>query len=153
MFASCWGFQALARALGGEVVHRSELAELGTVPAFLTDAGTDDPVFSIAGDRFLVHSGHEDTVLSLPPVARRLASSQRVENQAFKLVDLPVYATQFHPELRLAQYIERVDAYPWYVTRITGLSLERFRAGCSETPQANLLLRTFVQRFVDQRRA
>ena len=29
-FASCWGFQALARAMGGRVIHDLERAELGT---------------------------------------------------------------------------------------------------------------------------
>ena len=38
-FASCWGFQALAKALGGEVVTDLRRAELGTVEVFLTDQG------------------------------------------------------------------------------------------------------------------
>ena len=38
-FASCWGFQAMAAALGGEVITDMSRAELGTVEVFLTDEG------------------------------------------------------------------------------------------------------------------
>src|SRR5258708_1313745 len=44
-FASCWGFQAMARALGGECVNDIRNAELGTIDLTLTEAGRIDPVF------------------------------------------------------------------------------------------------------------
>lgn len=148
MFASCWGFQALARALGGEVVHQHRFAELGTKEITLTPAGQTDPVFAVAGRQFRAHSGHEDTVLRLPSEAILLASSQRVANQALKLQDRPVYATQFHPELRLEAYLARLEAYPRYVTQITGLSGEEFAAQCVQTPESNKLLGQFLREVV-----
>ena len=36
-FASCWGFQAMAKARGGEVVQDLEEAELGTIELQLTN--------------------------------------------------------------------------------------------------------------------
>ena len=44
-FASCWGFQAMARALGGEVVTDHARAEVGVTWLTLTEAGRNDPVF------------------------------------------------------------------------------------------------------------
>jgi GMP synthase (glutamine-hydrolysing) len=132
------------------VVHEKEYAELGTMSVELTREGASDEVFAVAGSRFLVHSGHEDTVVTLPREAVLLASSKRATNQALKLIDRPVYATQFHPELLKAQYLQRLVAYPRYVKELTGLSAEEFAASCRETPQANKLLSRFVRQVVQR---
>jgi GMP synthase-like glutamine amidotransferase len=84
----------------------------------------------------------------LPSEAILLASSQRVANQALKLQDRPVYATQFHPELRLEAYLARLEAYPRYVTQISGLSSEAFVAQCVQTPESNKLLGQFLREVV-----
>lgn len=145
-FASCWGFQAMAKAMGGEVVTDIRRAELGTVPVRLTDAGKRDPVFGGLGDQFLAAMGHQDIVEQLPPEAILLASSDTVENQAFRIADKPIYCTQFHPELDRAAFLERVDAYPQYVDKIAGMSLEQFaRERCHETPVAARLLASFLE--------
>ena len=65
-FASCWGFQALARALGGEVVTDLVRAEVGTFEIQLTAAGRSDPLFGPLGERFLAQLGHQDVVTRLP---------------------------------------------------------------------------------------
>ncbi|HAH48417.1 MAG TPA: aminotransferase, partial [Planctomycetaceae bacterium] len=65
-FASCWGFQAMARAMGGRVVHDLEKAELGVHHVKLTSAGTADPVFGPSGPILQGLMGHEDTVVELP---------------------------------------------------------------------------------------
>lgn len=144
-FASCWGFQALSKALGGEVVTDQTRAELGTVGVRLTAAGLRDPVFASLGPQFDAQMGHQDIVTRLPRDARLLASSDRVENQAFCLPGKPIYATQFHPELDQAALIERVHAYPQYIRRIAGTSVDDFiKQSCRETPQSNQLLKRFV---------
>ena len=38
-FGSCWGFQAMAKAIGGEVINNIKLAELGTIELKLTKKG------------------------------------------------------------------------------------------------------------------
>ena len=144
-FASCWGFQAFARALGGRCIHDPAHAELGNVKLELTAAGQVDPLFGQLPNRFLVHAGHEDHVVALPPGAVLLASSADVRNQAFRLAGLPIYCTQFHPELDCASLLQRVEAYPRYVERIAGVSFDEFTATCRETPEANTLLRRFVE--------
>jgi GMP synthase (glutamine-hydrolysing) len=146
-FASCWGFQAMARALGGRVIHDPDRAELGTRPVKLTEAGRADAVFGPLGDSFLAQMGHADRVVDLPPGAIRLASTDLVENQAFCFPDRPIYCTQFHPELNRRQLLERVEAYPEYITNITGMSYAEFAATCQETAEANGLLRRFVNQI------
>lgn len=143
-FASCWGFQAIARALGGRCIHDPAHAELGTIELQLTDAGKDDPLFQFLEDPFLGLAGHEDHVVQLPPSAVLLASSEQVANQAFKLQDAPIYGTQFHPELELATFLDRVAAYPQYVEKIAGTSMAELAQRCQDTPQSRGLLSRFA---------
>jgi GMP synthase (glutamine-hydrolysing) len=142
-FASCWGFQAMARAMGGECVNDLPNAELGNVELTLTAAGRDDPVFSTLPERFTAHAGHEDRVVKLPRDAVLLASSKLVAEQAFRFEGRPIYCTQFHPELNRAAILERVVAYPSYVERIARTTYEEFIRGVEETLEANGLLRRF----------
>ena len=144
-FASCWGFQAMARALGGRVIHDLGRAELGTHRLFLTEAGKADPVFGPLGATFSGQMGHEDRVVELPPGAVLLASSERVENQAYKIDGLPIYCTQFHPELNCRDLLQRVAAYPQYIWRIAGMPPERFSEMIEETPETEALLQRFVR--------
>lgn len=144
-FASCWGFQAMARALDGRVVHDLSRAELGTYELRLTEEGESDPIFGPIGDRFDVLVGHQDVVVELPGEAELLASSERVAHQAFRMRDRPIYATQFHPELDLDTFLERVMAYPEYVERITGQDMETFASRCRPAPRSSTLLTRFVR--------
>jgi GMP synthase (glutamine-hydrolysing) len=144
-FASCWGFQALAKALGGEVVTDLSRAELGTHTVHLTPAGERDPLFAPLGKTFRAHMGHQDIVEQLPPNAVRLGSTAAVENQAFTFPGKPIYCTQFHPELNRAAVCQRVQAYPQYIERIAHTSLPAFLASCEDTPQAEALLPRFVE--------
>ena len=52
-FASCWGFQAMARAMGGRCVNDLPNAEVGTIELQLTDAGREDPLFGQLPATFL----------------------------------------------------------------------------------------------------
>jgi GMP synthase (glutamine-hydrolysing) len=143
-FASCWGFQAMARAMGGSCVNDLPNAEVGTIELRLTDAGRSDPLFGQLPATFLAQAGHEDHVVELPADAVLLASSGRVAEQAFRFANRPIYCTQFHPELDRTALLERVRAYPEYVERSSGMSYGEFLASLHETPEANSLLRRFV---------
>lgn len=148
-FASCWGFQAMARAMGGQCMNDLPNAEVGTIELQLTDAGRTDPVFGILLHIFDGQAGHEDHVIQLPHDAVLLASSSRVKEQAFRFIDRPIYCTQFHPELDRAAMLERVIAYPEYVARIARISYDDFIHSVHETPEANGLLKSFVKQFFD----
>lgn len=144
-FASCWGFQAMARAVGGRCIKDLPNAEVGTIELTLTDAGRSDPLFSQLPTRFLGQAGHEDRVVELPSDAVLLASSARVEEQAFRFAGRPIYCTQFHPELDRVAMLERVIAYPEYVARIARMPYDEFVHSVRDTPEANSLLRRFVE--------
>ncbi len=152
-FASCWGFQAMARALGGVVVTDMNRAELGTIVLALTDHGKEDPVFGMLPASFPGHAGHQDIVDRLPPDAVRLVRSDRVDNQAFTFPGKPIYCTQFHPELTRRSFLERLYQYPTYVKKIAGVSLAEFETGVYETPEPNRLLQRFVDIVLDKRRS
>jgi GMP synthase (glutamine-hydrolysing) len=144
-FASCWGFQAMARAMGGRVLHDLERAELGTHHLTLSEAGQDDPVFSPLGESFLAQMGHVDRVESLPEDGVLLASTKVVDNQAFRFANKPIYCTQFHPELNVDNIIGRVRAYPEYAMQILGMTPDQFADACRDTPAAAKLVRRFVE--------
>src|SRR5690606_33991350 len=99
VFASCWGFQAFARAMGGRVERDESRSEVGSFPVHLTEEAKSDPIFGHLPQTFYAHMGHMDHVTQLPAGATRLAYSERSENQAYTFAGLPIYATQFHPEL------------------------------------------------------
>lgn len=147
-FASCWGFQAMARALGGKCIHDLPSAELGTIELTLTEAGRSDPIFSQLPTTFATLAGHEDHVVALPADAILLASSDRVVEQAFRFQNKPIYCTQFHPELDRLTFLERVVAYPEYVERIAGLTYHDFTLRVKETPEARTLLKRFIDCFL-----
>ncbi len=144
-FASCWGFQAMARALGGEVVTDRKRAEVGTLQVGLTGDGRRDPIFGPLKNPFWAQMGHEDIVVRLPRDAVLLARTERVENQAFCIAGKPIYCTQFHPELRQADLLIRLQAYPRYVEEVSGLTLEEFRRTCRDTPEIESVLPRFVE--------
>lgn len=146
-FASCWGFQAMARAMGGRVVHDLDRAELGVHHVTLTKEGQTDPVFGPSGPVLQGLMGHEDLVVELPPHTELLASTDRVENQAYRFLDRPIYCTQFHPELDAESFLGRLNTYPEYVQKIAGLTLEEFRHSIHDTPETTALLKRFVQQI------
>lgn len=147
-FASCWGFQGMAVAMGGEVVQDRSRAELGTHVLKLTAAGRADPLLGTLGSPFKAQFGHEDIVETLPPGTTLLASSARVANQAYRFDDAPIYCTQFHPELNVAGIHARLAAYPKYVEEVAGASLGEVIGTMEETPGANALIRRFVELHV-----
>ena len=147
-FASCWGFQAMARALGGEVVTDPGRAEVGTIWLELTPEGERDPVLGPVGRRFQAQCGHQDIVTELPAGATLLASSETVRNQAFRFDGKPIYCTQFHPELDRTAIIDRIRRYPAYLRHTGAATIEAFAAMTPETPEVEGVLRRFVQRVM-----
>ena len=90
----CLGGQLLAAALGAPVT-RVATPEIGWHPAWLTDAGRDDPVLSAVGERFVACQWHSWT-FALPQGATLLALSAACP-QAFR--HGRSIGVQFHPEV------------------------------------------------------
>jgi GMP synthase (glutamine-hydrolysing) len=103
----CFGAQALAWALGGEVT-KAPVREIGFEPITPTSAAADDPLLSHyePGDR--VFQWHMDT-FDVPAGAVLLATGAQVPNQAIRLNET-TWATQFHLE------IDRAELESWLRT-------------------------------------
>lgn len=111
MFCSCFGHQALAQAMGGEVIKDRSRAELGTLEVSLNEFGKNDPLLGTLEETFLAQFGHNDHVIKLPEGAVNLASTPRCQVQAYTIPGKPLYATQFHPELSFRENRERAERY------------------------------------------
>ncbi len=110
-FASCFGFQGFAVALGVEVKKDPPSAEVGTYEIFKTEAASTDPLFGGLPDRFTAQEGHKDRAMTLPAGVTLLARSERCPFQAMRIGDGLVYATQFHPELTCEDNKHRFSRY------------------------------------------
>ncbi|WP_435067894.1 type 1 glutamine amidotransferase [Haloplanus sp. C73] len=87
----CYGHQALAAALGGQVESMGDY-ELGYREVRTVD---DDPLFAGIDTPFTAFQAHSDRVTALPPGATRLAENDRGV-QAFRRGNC--WGVQFHPE-------------------------------------------------------
>jgi GMP synthase (glutamine-hydrolysing) len=145
-FASCFGFQALVVAGGGEVVPDKSRAEVGTFELFTTEAGAEDPVFRFAAPTFHAQLGHKDHATRLPSGAVHLAGSQRSPFQALMIEGTSVYATQFHPELSMVRNRERFMRYLEAYSEPDMVDTpEEVLAKYRDTTRASDLLRSYVR--------
>ena len=145
-FASCFGYQSMVLALGGEIIYDPERTEVGTYDLVLTDEGATDELFSSLPGTFLAQMGHKDRATRHPAGIPNLAASDRCPYQALRIPGRPVWAAQFHPELAMHSNRERfqayLDGYAGYMSdeeRVHALS--RFKA----SPEASGLLERFIQ--------
>jgi GMP synthase (glutamine-hydrolysing) len=144
-WASCFGFQGLALALGGEVNRDDARQELGVFPIDLTPAGRADPLFGGVPDTFDAQLGHHDHVDRLPSGVTLLATGRGVYNQAFKVDGAPFWASQFHPELNKATTTERWNHYRAHYADGPGAArIDRAMAEAPDTPEVQTVLRAFV---------
>lgn len=142
-WASCFGFQGLSLALGGEVVRDDDRQELGAYSLRLTEAGRLDPILGALPETFWAQEGHHDHVVRLPPGVTLLSVGDLSPNQAFVVDGTPFYASQFHPELTSATTVERFLHYASLYSR--GEESERLaadlRAGADTPEMARILPR------------
>ncbi len=118
VFGICYGFQAMAAGLGGEV-RRTGRSEFGR-----TDITVTEPGSLLAGVPELHHAwmSHSDSVSLAPEGFTTLAASVGAPVAAFESVDRRMAGVQWHPEVLHTEYGQQV--------------LERFLidiAGCRQT--------------------
>jgi GMP synthase (glutamine-hydrolysing) len=148
-FASCFGFQALVVALGGEVIQDAAAAEVGSFTIELAEAASLDPLFGQLPPSFVAQLGHKDRALRLPGGVVHLASSERCPYQAFRLEGKPVYATQFHPELTGPENRERFRRYYKGYEKAFGEGEARsILESFEDSPEAETLLEKYVERIL-----
>ena len=92
----CYGFQAMARALGGEVAHDGT-REYGRTELCLT--GTAGALHGGLPSRHPVWMSHGDSVVAAPEGFTVTASSDRVAVAAFEDTDRRLAGVQYHPEV------------------------------------------------------
>ena len=143
-FASCFGFQCIVAALGGQLVHDPERAEVGTVIVTLEPAAAADELFSTLRSPFLAQMGHKDHVSTFPEGLIHLASSERCRYQALRLPGRPIWATQFHPELDRETNLDRFRRYLAVYGGHDPASFDAAVAGFQDSPETSALLRRFL---------
>lgn len=145
-WASCYGFQGLALALGGEVNRDDARQELGAFPIDRVP-GLADPVFDCAPPTFYAQLGHHDHVDVLPPGVTLLATGRAVHNQAFRVDGAPFWAAQFHPELRKATTLERWNYYRSHYSGdpAAAARIDQIMNDSPDTPEAEGIIRQFVK--------
>lgn len=150
-YASCFGFQGLAKALGGVVVHDDSLAEMGSFQIELTADGERDSLFSSLPPTFWAQEGHHDYVKELPEGVTLLATGDRVHAQAFRVNDAPFWASQFHPELTFERTLERFQYYADHYLADDEVSpedaLDKLKGGPNSPEVPELLARLVRKQF------
>ena len=96
LLAVCYGAQYLAHFSGGEVAS-SNTREYGR--ANLTYIKENETFFENVDLNSQVWMSHSDTIKHLPTNGVKLASTNDVENAAYKIEGELTYAIQFHPEV------------------------------------------------------
>ncbi|MFL6178635.1 MAG: glutamine-hydrolyzing GMP synthase [Actinomycetes bacterium] len=99
-FGICYGFQAMAQALGGEVV-RTGTSEFGGTPLNVVDR--ESVLFSGMPDKLSVWMSHGDSVTLAPEGFTVSAMSEGAPVAAFENVDGGLAGVQFHPEVMHSQ--------------------------------------------------
>lgn len=92
----CYGSQFMAHHYGGEV-NGSIAREYGRAKLTVVDEAC--PLFEGVDKMSQVWMSHGDTIARLPENASIIASTDDVENAAYRIQGEETYAVQFHPEV------------------------------------------------------
>lgn len=139
----CFGHQLLAQALGGHVDDNPAGTEVGTVTIQLSDGIGPDALFATMPRRFPAQVSHRQSVLQLPPGARRLGNSEREAHQAVAFGP-SAWGVQFHPEFD-ANIIGHFITYHAANVSAAGDDLETLRQNTRPTPESRSLLTRFAE--------
>ena len=135
VFGMCYGFQAMAQALGGSV-ERTGLAEYGSTPASISD--TSSTLFNGQPAEQSVWMSHGDAVAAAPEGMSVTASTANAPVAAFEDDARRLYGVQWHPEVLhstfgqqvLENFLRRGAGLEgdWTATSIVSEQVERIRA-------------------------
>src|SRR5690349_12203222 len=104
VFGMCYGFQLMAKGLGGEVLHTG-IREYGRTPVSVSAPGT------LLADLPAEHSvwmSHGDSVTAAPAGFDVLASTSVTPVAAFEDLDRQLAGVQWHPEVMHTEHGQRV---------------------------------------------
>ena len=122
---------------------------VGSTEVFITNEGSKDPLLNGLPKEFNALVGHKEACDFVPEGAVLLVSSKPCPVQMFRIKN-NIYATQFHPEADVKEFILRIDIYKnhGYFLPEEAKSLKDNLKGI-ETPEAKEILRRFVDKYKD----
>lgn len=144
----CYGIGVTSLALGG-IVDRTYGEPVGAAVVRVTPDGRQDPIFAALPESFEAFVGHKEACSVLPDGAVLLATNADCPVHAYRL-GTRQYVTQFHPELEVATFVQRIRAYAtfgYFDPADTEALIERVSA--VDVSPAHDVLRGFVRRFGD----
>ncbi len=142
VFGMCYGFQAMAQGLGGEVAHTG-ISEFGRTPVHVTAPGT--LLADIPGDH-RVWMSHGDSVQRAPEGFDVLASTLATPVAAFENLERRLAGVQWHPEVMHTEHGQQVLEHflhdiagcrpTWTMVNIVEEQIERIREQIGDTGRA-----------------
>ncbi len=134
VFGMCYGFQAMAQALGGEV-RRTGRSEYGRTPVTVTTPGT---LLAEVPTSHRVWMSHGDSVVTAPDGFTALATTDGSPVAAFEDLDRRLAGVQWHPEVLHSEHGQAVLTHflhniagcrpTWTMVNIVEEQIEQVRA-------------------------
>jgi GMP synthase (glutamine-hydrolysing) len=143
---ACSGNGLLGRYCGA-TISNNYAETLGSVDVWVTDEGGKDPLLKGLPKNFSAMVGHKEACDTVPPGAVLLVSSDPCPVQMFRLKK-NIYATQFHPEADVDEFILRVKVYKYagyFRPEEAEDLIEAIRK--SNTPVPKIILSRFIDRY------
>ncbi|NND14824.1 MAG: glutamine amidotransferase [Eudoraea sp.] len=149
---ACSGNGLLGKYCGTSI--SSKYSEpIGSVMVQVTEEGAKDPLLVDLPKQFLALAGHKEACDTVPQDAVLLATSEACPVQMFRLKN-NIYATQFHPEADVGEYIIRIHTYKYHGYFPPEEAEELIAAiQGTETPHAHEILRRFVSKYKTETRS
>jgi GMP synthase (glutamine-hydrolysing) len=142
VFGMCYGFQLMARGLGGEVAHTGA-REYGRTAVSVLEPGT---LLNELPAEHTVWMSHGDSVTAAPDGFTVLASTSVTPVAAFEDVDRQLAGVQWHPEVMHTQHGQRILEHflhqiagcrpTWTMVNIVEEQIERVREQIGDSAKA-----------------
>ncbi|MEZ2121286.1 MULTISPECIES: glutamine amidotransferase [unclassified Corynebacterium] len=146
LFGACFGVGAVGSVAGG-IIDRHYGEKPRCILVDVTDEGRGDPILDGLPHRFPTIVGHKEATRELPPGATLLVRGEDCPIQMYR-IKRHIYVTQFHPELELESFRDRLEVY-----RDAGYydpdEFDSIIESCSghDLSTDNRLLRNFAHRY------
>ncbi|WP_348771198.1 glutamine-hydrolyzing GMP synthase [Canibacter zhuwentaonis] len=136
LFGICYGFQVMARALGGKVANTGDREYGATIAELAAQSG--DPLFKDLPREQNVWMSHGDAVQEAPAGFEVLAKTCVTPVAAFGSADKKIYGVQWHPEVKhsdygqtmLENFLREIAEIPanWNAENVIAEQVKRIRA-------------------------
>ncbi len=142
VFGMCYGFQAMAQVLGGEVAHNG-ISEFGRTPVRVSSAGT---LLADLPTEHRVWMSHGDSVQRAPEGFDVLASTVATPVAAFENIERRLAGVQWHPEVMHTEHGQAVLEHflhdiagcrpTWTMVNIVEEQIDRIREQIGDSGRA-----------------